>query len=167
MVRFVGDLMELVTSNIRKSPTEAAEPLQGVLDPETGLPNRATFEEVLDFELQRADEAADGLLVLCLEVAVPEWFSDDLVRAVHERTAEALQEPLRRSDVVARLPPDRYLVLVPAAAAGAGLVLELCSRFGAALRGGTSDRSALPTHSTRRTCVRRRGDPSRPDGRCG
>lgn len=145
LVRFVGDLMEIMSKNLgeRRVGLELGRHLAAVLDPETGLPNRQTFEEILDFEIRRADEAGGlSLLLVCVEVHIPSRCPDDVAQQVHERTAAALQRRLRNDDVVSRLPPDRYLVLLPNAATD--LVLTLCARFGAELHGGRPGDPELP-----------------------
>ena len=154
VARFIGELMELMTANVGRKD-DPVRPVAGVLDPETGLSNRTTLEQILDFEIRRADEATGApMLLLCVDVEVPDSCPDDLVRKVHERTAAALRRRLREHDVVARVPPNRYLVLVPNAETG--LVLELCARFGDELHGGAHGQPALPagTRYTVRWVVR-------------
>jgi len=145
LVRFVGDLMELVISNMRTVDPEIDRNVTGVIDPETGLPNEATVHEILEFEARRKDRAErTALILICVEVRVPEWFPDDLVQAVHGRTAAALRLRLRPDDTVARLPPNRYLAILPSAAPE--LLPGIASRFAAALlsRRRRTDESPVP-----------------------
>ena len=143
LVRFIGDLAGVTATNWRRDNVNRR--LAGLLDPETGLPNRETFEEIVDFEIRRADEAGgQSLLLVCVEVQLPDWTADDVALAVYEHTASALARRLRADDVVARLPPSRYLVLLPNATND--LVLALCTRFGAELHGllGAVDKTGTP-----------------------
>lgn len=131
LVRFVTDLMEVVTVNLRASQ-ERGEALSGVIDPETGIPNRETFEEILDFEIRRlADEGGAPLLLACVEIDLPSHSATEIVQAVHERASRALARRLRANDVIARSPPNRYFALLPHASED--LILALCARFGAEL----------------------------------
>jgi NTE family protein len=115
LVRFVGDLMEMIASGLRVADPELDRRLAGVVDPETGLPNRGTFHEIVEFEMRDASPKGVKLLLACVEVSIPEWCPDDVARRIHARTANAIRNRVRPDDVVARLSPTRYAVLMPRA----------------------------------------------------
>lgn len=149
LLRFASELMEVITTNLHRT-SRAMDPVSGVLDPETGLPNRESFEQIVDFAGRRADELGVPLLLMCVEVEVPIFCSDDVSGRVHERTARALRSRLRQDDVVARLPPNRYVVLAPRATSD--ILLELCARFGAALHEEATTGDGFPSGT--RTTIR-------------
>jgi predicted acylesterase/phospholipase RssA/GGDEF domain-containing protein len=145
LARFVGDLMDVMIASVRDAAA-VERPRAGVIEPETGLPNRSTLQQILDFEIRRADEAGGAsLLLFCVDVHVPDWCPDDLARRIHAHTARSLQRRLRAGDVVARLSPSQYLALLPNATTD--LVLPLCARFGAKLQEAASGGDALPAGS--------------------
>ncbi|MCX7629998.1 MAG: EAL domain-containing protein [Geminicoccaceae bacterium] len=86
------------------------------LDPLTGLPNRLLFNDRLSQAIERARRAGQLLAVMIVDLdrfklvndSLGLERGDQLLKAVGER----LRGALRRSDTVARLASDRYLVLV-------------------------------------------------------
>ena len=127
LTRFVSDLMEVIASNFRRIDPELDERLVGVIDPETGLPNRHVLEQIVDFEIRRARAGGTPLLLVCIELNVPDWLPDDVVHGMHLHTASALRQRLRPDDTAARLPPNRFLLLLPGAVPG--LTGVLATRF--------------------------------------
>lgn len=149
LVRFVADLTETITENLRKVDPEIDRHLAGVVDAETGLPNRGTFHEIAEFEIRTARESrGSSLLLVCLEVMVPEWCPDDLAHAIHVRMATALRSRVRPEDMVARVAPNRYAALLRGA--GEEVVHALSARLGAVLGAERreGDRDAMRSGAT-------------------
>ena len=88
------------------------------VDPLTGLPNRAAWDDRLDAEIARAARTGEPLAMLLLDVdgfaAYNERFGraggDALLRAL----AAAWRAPLRASDVIARIGADEFAIMLPA-----------------------------------------------------
>src|SRR5262245_53986040 len=111
VLRLVNEMMELITADARNH----AEPrVQPIVDRETGLPNAAVMGEVLDFELAHAREGHD-LLVIALDVELPDVCADAVCTAVHEAVSSELRRQLRAAETVGRIAPARYLIVVPRA----------------------------------------------------
>jgi NTE family protein len=108
MLRFVGELVGLIGHG---SVNESSA--IGVVDPETGLPDPSSAEAILSFELRRASDRLRPLLVMMIDVELPEWCPDDEVSAYHVRLAVELRQCLRQDDTVVRLSPERYLAILP------------------------------------------------------
>ena len=82
----------------------------------TGLPNRAMFEEHLDFALARAERAGFAVAVLYMDLDNFKMLNDTKGHAAGDRLlveiAERLQEATRETDLVARQGGDEFLVLL-------------------------------------------------------
>jgi len=83
----------------------------------TGLPNSRAFAERAEFELLRARRYGRPLSLLYIDLDGFKTINDKFGHAagdvVLQRTATALGESLRRTDLVARLGGDEFVVLLP------------------------------------------------------
>ena len=136
ILRFVNEMMDLLSRD-----ADQAEPIEppALLDPEAGLPDRDTIEEVLEFELRRAGgkhRRPERLVVVALDVVLPTWVSGTARQHVHELLSRALARDLRGSDSMGLLGRDRYLLLL--ADSRAEVIAALGRRLGAWLE--TADR---------------------------
>jgi NTE family protein len=124
LVGFVADLAELIAANANVSPSDVDGDVTGVVDPVTGLPNHSAFEEVLEFEMNRARQGPAGqLLMIVIEAAIPEWMSDEQEWEVHLQVADSIRQSLRQEDSVFRLAPQRYILLLPHARHGVAQIV--------------------------------------------
>jgi NTE family protein len=146
LVRFVAELMELVSSRNGAVEGELARRVDGVIDPETGLPNATVVDECVEFELRQVHESpTPRLLLVEIELSVPDWCPNDVLSRLHVRTAGTLRQSLRDHDSVYRVAPTRYLVVLPNAALDA--IPMLRQRFGRVLyprRRGVDDEHLPP-----------------------
>lgn len=82
----------------------------------TGLPNRAMFEEHLDFALARAERAGFAVAVLYMDLDNFKMLNDTKGHAAGDELlveiAARLQEATRETDLVARQGGDEFLVLL-------------------------------------------------------
>ena len=83
----------------------------------TGLANTRAFGERAEFELLRARRYGRALSMLYIDLDGFKAINDKMGHAagdvVLQRTAGALRESLRRTDIVARLGGDEFAVLLP------------------------------------------------------
>jgi diguanylate cyclase (GGDEF)-like protein len=83
----------------------------------TGLANTRAFNERAEQELLRARRYGRALSLLYIDLDGFKSINDTLGHAagdvVLQRTADALRESLRRTDVIARLGGDEFVVLLP------------------------------------------------------
>jgi diguanylate cyclase (GGDEF)-like protein/PAS domain S-box-containing protein len=118
-VFFNGDVLYILTIRditVRKHTEEAIRSL-AYHDPLTGLPNRLLFNDRLAQAIERARRNQQLLAVMILDLDRFKLINDSLgfasgdqvLRAVGERLVAAL----RRSDTVARLGGDDFLLLLP------------------------------------------------------
>lgn len=115
VVRFMTEMLDLVSENQRDAAALVREaPTLGVIDPETRLPNLRVLSDVVEFEVRRAREGAiSALLLVCIEMGIPESTGDDSARALLHRMSSSLRQRLRGGDVAGRIEPGRYLVILP------------------------------------------------------
>jgi diguanylate cyclase (GGDEF)-like protein/PAS domain S-box-containing protein len=87
---------------------------QAFHDPLTGLPNRARFQERLDFALQQRDRTV-GLLFVDLDrfKVVNDSLGHDAGDQLLREVAQRLVASLREGDTLARLGGDEFTVLLP------------------------------------------------------
>jgi NTE family protein len=121
VLRLVNEIVELLTSDA-KGDQPAPPRAQPTLDRETGLPNAAVLREVLDFEVRHAREG-QALLLLSLDVELPNLCPDAFAQALHESVSQALRRQVRVGESVGRIAPNRYLIVLPRATAEAALPL--------------------------------------------
>jgi NTE family protein len=148
LLRFVGELMEIISSDAAKQSADK-DSVAGVVDPETGLPDHTVFGEVLDFEIQRAARGPQSnLLLVAIDVTVPPWCHDDVDLEVHLHVASVIRRSLRHQDTLFRWSPQRYLLILPNATLDVAPVLY--ARLTAALgyRRRTDEESPLPERTT-------------------
>lgn len=137
LVRFVGDLMGLISEG-NSVESERDRRLVGVLDQETGLPNPQVADEIIDFEIVRALEGKlSGLLVIALDVSIPDSLPGEVASHVHVQTAVTLRRQFRADDTVLRLAPRTYFCVLPNV--GASLVPSLVERLTRSLHAETQD----------------------------
>jgi len=86
-------------------------------DPLTGLPNRAHFNERLALALAHAQRSRERLPLMLLDLDHFKQVNDTLGHNVGDRllqhVAQRLRSLLRRSDTVARMGGDEFLLLLP------------------------------------------------------
>lgn len=119
----VADLCAVAIRQARLEQTllERAEWLERMAssDPLTGLPNRATFERVLELEVARASRLQTGLTLLLFDVDGLSSINDELGAHVGDDvlrgTASLLAEQVRLVDTVARVGPDEFGLVAPGA----------------------------------------------------
>ena len=118
-VHFGGDVLYVLTIRditIRQHTEEALRNLAH-RDPLTGLPNRLLFNDRLAQAIERARRNQQLLAVMILDLDRFKLINDSLGLAsgdqVLRAVAERLVAALRRSDTVARLGGDDFLLLLP------------------------------------------------------
>jgi diguanylate cyclase (GGDEF)-like protein len=88
------------------------------VDPLTGLPNRAAWDERLEAEIARAARTGEPLALLLLDVdgftAYNRRFGRAGGNALLRALAAAWRAPLRASDVIARIGADEFAIMLPA-----------------------------------------------------
>jgi diguanylate cyclase (GGDEF)-like protein/PAS domain S-box-containing protein len=118
-VVFNGDVLYILTIRDITVRTQTEEAIRNLAyhDPLTGLPNRLLFNDRLAQAIERARRNQQLLAVMILDLDRFKLINDSLglasgdqvLRAVGERLVAAL----RRSDTVARLGGDDFLLLLP------------------------------------------------------
>ncbi len=118
-VFFNGDMLYILTIRditVRKRTEETIRNL-AYHDPLTGLPNRLLFNDRLTQAIERARRGAQLLAVMILDLDRFKLINDSLGLASGDRVLRAVGERLvaavRRSDTVARLGADDFLILLP------------------------------------------------------
>ena len=86
-------------------------------DPLTGLPNRHRLQRELQQALEHAERTGSGLAVLYLDLdgfkATNDRGGHDVGDRVLRDVAQRLQQGMRRTDLVARVGGDEFVVLLP------------------------------------------------------
>jgi diguanylate cyclase (GGDEF)-like protein/PAS domain S-box-containing protein len=118
-VFFNGDVLYILTIRditLRKHTEETIRNL-AYHDPLTGLPNRLLFNDRLTQAIERARRSQQLLAVMILDLDRFKLINDSLGLASGDRVLRAVGERLaaavRRSDTVARLGADDFLILLP------------------------------------------------------
>lgn len=126
IVRFINEMMDLLSRDVGSEST--IEP-PALLDPEAGLPDRETIQEVLEFELRRArqDRRQERLVVVAVDILLPSWTPGAARQHAHEILSRAMANDLRATDSMGHLGRDRYLMLLAHAKEGA--VAAVSRRF--------------------------------------
>jgi diguanylate cyclase (GGDEF)-like protein/PAS domain S-box-containing protein len=118
-VSFNGDTLHILTVRditLRKQTEETIRSL-AYHDPLTGLPNRLLFNDRLTQAIERARRNRQQLAVMILDLDRFKLINDSLGLASGDQVLRAVGERLvrllRRSDTVARLGGDDFLLLLP------------------------------------------------------
>ena len=118
-VFFNGDVLYILTIRditVRKHTEETIRNL-AYHDPLTGLPNRLLFNDRLTQAIERARRSRRLLAVMILDLDRFKLINDSLGLASGDQVLRAVGERLvaavRRSDTVARLGADDFLLLLP------------------------------------------------------
>jgi diguanylate cyclase (GGDEF)-like protein/PAS domain S-box-containing protein len=118
-VSFNGDTLHILTVRditLRKQTEETIRSL-AYHDPLTGLPNRLLFNDRLTQAIERARRNKQRLAVMILDLDRFKLINDSLGLASGDQVLRAVGERLvgllRRSDTVARLGGDDFLLLLP------------------------------------------------------
>lgn len=86
-------------------------------DPLTGLPNRALFNDRLNMCIARAKRGGKRVAVLMLDIdrfkSVNDVFGHDAGDKLLKAVAERLNDALRKSDTIARMGGDEFIIIVP------------------------------------------------------
>lgn len=86
-------------------------------DPLTGLPNRLLFNDRLSMAISRAERFQDKIAVFMLDLDKFKDVNDTLGHTVGDHllkaVADRLSETLRKSDTVARMGGDEFIICVP------------------------------------------------------
>jgi NTE family protein len=111
VLAFVNELMALLSKDLRSGSIDPPS----VFDPEAGTLDKDTIHEILDFELKRArrDRRSQDLVLVSLDVLVPDWMPGPVRTECHDLLARELASRLRAKDSLGRLGPGRYLILLP------------------------------------------------------
>ena len=127
----------LMRELIRRAAAEAALRQLATTDGLTGLTNRRRFDELLCGEVERSQRTNQPLALLVLDVDYFKAFNDTYGHSGGDAALRAVADvlsaqPVRQSDVVARLGGEEFGVLMPDTdLAGAG---QLAARIQAAMR---------------------------------
>lgn len=115
------------------------------IDAETGLPNAAGFEEALARQIARDLRYGSTSALALFEIAVAERNVDGPLPSPAPFVADILRKAVRGADVVARVSPTMFAVLlIEAAAEGAAQFTErVRTRIGSAPYARRSDGNAL------------------------
>ncbi|MDF2152639.1 EAL domain-containing protein [Vibrio sp. CAU 1672] len=99
----------------KASETELAH--QAKHDTLTGLPNRVYGPERLDQELARAERNGSNVLVMFIDLDHFKQINDSMGHFIGDEilklSAERLQHTVRRSDILARIGGDEFLLVIP------------------------------------------------------
>jgi NTE family protein len=109
LVKLVTELLDRIVSGADDAP------LSGLLDSETLLANAETAVDALGHEMRRARDRRYPLLIVLVDVELPDWCTDEVAWAFHGQVAERLRRGVRPGDVVARLSVARYLLVLAGA----------------------------------------------------
>jgi diguanylate cyclase (GGDEF)-like protein/PAS domain S-box-containing protein len=120
---------------------------ESVRDPLTGLYNRRHLEQVLEWEVRRAQRSSSSLAVVIADVDHFKRFNDEHGHDVGDRAlravAQVLAESVRGEDCVCRFGGEEFVLVLPTAdsaqaAARAETIREALARFALPLSDGTS-----------------------------
>lgn len=126
-------------------PSHDAPCLDGEVDSETGLPNAGGFEEVLARQIARDLRYGSTSALALFEIAVAEKADAGPLPSPAPFVANVLRKAVRGADVVARVSPTLFAVLlIEATAEGATQFTErVRTRIGSSPYARRSDRTAL------------------------
>ena len=100
---------------------------KALVDPLTSLPNRAAWGERLEQEMAEWQQHKNSLLLCMLDLDHFKRINDGFGHLAGDRVlkiiATVLKKRLRSSDFIARFGGEEFVLLLPATAVGAGLIL--------------------------------------------
>ncbi|MFZ4966996.1 GGDEF domain-containing protein [Pseudomonas sp. Mn2068] len=100
---------------------------KALIDPLTGLPNRAAWSERLDHEVAQWQQHGNTLLIAMLDLDHFKRINDNYGHLAGDKVlkiiASVLRKRLRPSDFIARFGGEEFVLLVPGAPVAAGLKL--------------------------------------------
>jgi diguanylate cyclase (GGDEF)-like protein/PAS domain S-box-containing protein len=125
-VMIIRDITELV---------ELREKLLNLshMDELTGLSNRRGFQFLAYQQIKLANRSGKGLVLIFLDLDNMKWINDTLGHKAGDRalreTADVLRETMRKSDIIARIGGDEFVVLaIEAHADSEAIMLERLKR---------------------------------------
>lgn len=117
--------MELEAKGFRDHLEEQRQ--KALLDPLTGLPNRAAWTERLDLELARWQRYGGDLLLAVLDIDHFKRINDDFGHLAGDKVlkiiAGELFKRLRKTDFIARFGGEEFVLLIPSTPLDGGLKL--------------------------------------------
>lgn len=117
--------MELEAKGFRDHLEEQRQ--KALLDPLTGLPNRAAWTERLDLELARLQRYGGDLLLAVLDIDHFKRINDDYGHLAGDKVlkiiAGELLKRLRKTDFIARFGGEEFVLLIPSTPLDGGLKL--------------------------------------------
>lgn len=117
--------MELEAKGFRDHLEEQRQ--KALLDPLTGLPNRAAWTERLDLELARWQRYGGDLLLAVLDIDHFKRINDDFGHLAGDKVlkiiAGELSKRLRKTDFIARFGGEEFVLLIPSTPMEGGLKL--------------------------------------------
>ncbi|MHC8316915.1 GGDEF domain-containing protein [Pseudomonas sp. LB3P31] len=100
---------------------------KALIDPLTGLPNRAAWNERLDHEVSQWQQKGDSLLLAMLDLDHFKRINDNYGHLAGDKVlkiiATVLRKRLRGSDFIARFGGEEFVLLMPATPAATGALL--------------------------------------------
>ena len=117
--------MELEAKGFRDHLEEQRQ--KALIDPLTGLPNRAAWTERLDMELARLQRYGGELLLAVLDIDHFKRINDDYGHLAGDKVlkiiAGELFKRLRKTDFIARFGGEEFVLLIPSTPMEGGLKL--------------------------------------------
>lgn len=115
---FLSQQNERLTSEIeRRKSSEMELAYQAKHDALTGLPNRVYGSERLDLELSRAERIGSNVLVMFIDLDHFKQINDSMGHFVGDEVlklaAERLHHVVRKTDLLARIGGDEFLLVIP------------------------------------------------------
>ncbi len=115
---FLSQQNERLTSEIeRRKSSEMELAYQAKHDALTGLPNRVYGSERLDLELSRAERMKSNVLVMFIDLDHFKQINDSMGHFVGDEVlklaAERLHNAVRKTDLLARIGGDEFLLVIP------------------------------------------------------
>ncbi|GAK22472.1 LOW QUALITY PROTEIN: sensory box/GGDEF family protein ScrC [Vibrio sp. JCM 19052] len=115
---FLSQQNQRLTSEIeRRKSSEMELAYQAKHDSLTGLPNRVYGSERLDLELSRAERMGSNVLVMFIDLDHFKQINDSMGHFVGDEVlklaAERLHNAVRKTDLLARIGGDEFLLVIP------------------------------------------------------
>ncbi|HHP0489038.1 TPA: diguanylate cyclase domain-containing protein, partial [Vibrio harveyi] len=115
---FLSQQNQRLTSEIeRRKSSEMELAYQAKHDSLTGLPNRVYGSERLDLELSRAERIGSNVLVMFIDLDHFKQINDSMGHFVGDEVlklaAERLHNAVRKTDLLARIGGDEFLLVIP------------------------------------------------------